>query len=330
MRARGAWFGNRSISAEVDLDPGLYEVVPKLVARRDADSPDVHEVVTKVAERNPQKLRQIDLAYDIANAKGIIEVSEEEKKRKEAKQKEVSEKKKKEKEAAEKDEADFEARKKDEKAEYEAWKKEKQRLGRQVNPDADEPGNTDSKSNSLDIKDTFASIAEDEMVKLAEGAANSSVTETTTDVSAEAQELKSANALSEADLASKAAGFSVDDAATPSDGDEAEHTPNEGPDNYSRYSSRAVSRGQRLPPQLHRYEPQVYYEDDPTEGVGPGDPLDRLPVDERPKPWNAVCVLGLRVYSQDPEVSIKLLKPKSVEEGAVLDVGGETAAGATM
>jgi hypothetical protein len=40
-------------------------------------------------------------------------------------------------------------------------------------------------------------------------------------------------------------------------------------------------------------------------------------------------VLGLRVYSQDPEVSIKLIKPKNVEEGAILDVG-DTAAGATM
>jgi hypothetical protein len=51
---------------------------------------------------------------------------------------------------------------------------------------------------------------------------------------------------------------------------------------------------------------------------------------QEPKPWNAVCVLGLRVYSQDPEVSIKLVKPKDVEEGAILDVDGETAAGATM
>jgi hypothetical protein len=49
----------------------------------------------------------------------------------------------------------------------------------------------------------------------------------------------------------------------------------------------------------------------------------------RLKPWNAVCVLGLGVYSQDPEVSTKLIKPKHVEEGAILDVDG-TAAGATM
>jgi hypothetical protein len=40
-------------------------------------------------------------------------------------------------------------------------------------------------------------------------------------------------------------------------------------------------------------------------------------------------VLGLRVYSQDPKVSIKLIKPKNEEEGAILDVG-DVAAGATM
>lgn len=330
MRARGAWFGNRSISAEVDLEPGSYEVVPKLVARRDADSPDVHEVVTKVAERNPQKLRQIGLAYDIANAKGVMELSEKEKKRKEAKQKGAADKRKKEKEAAEKDKADFEAWKKDEKAEYEAWKKEKQQLERQTKPEVDGPGATDSKSDSPDTKDASASIAEDKVSKLAEVAANSSVAEAITDASSGAQELKSADTSSEADLASKTAEFQVDDAALPSDDDEAEHTPDEGPDNHSRAPSRAVSHGRRLPPHLYRNVPRSYYGDEPAEGAGQAGPLDRLPVDDRPKPWNAVCVLGLRVYSQDPEVSIKLVKPKNVEEGAILDVGGETAAGATM
>lgn len=56
----------------------------------------------------------------------------------------------------------------------------------------------------------------------------------------------------------------------------------------------------------------------------------RPAADNTPKPWNAVCVLGLRVYSQDLDVSIKLVKPKDVEEGAILDVDGDTPAGATM
>ncbi|KAJ4364569.1 hypothetical protein N0V83_009165 [Neocucurbitaria cava] len=128
VRARGAWFGNRSISAEVDLEVGIYEVLPKIEASRDAYTTDVHEVVTKLAERNPQKLRQIGMNYDIANAKGVAEVSEEQKRKKEQKRKEAAEKIKKDNEEEENERVAFEAWKKEEKAEYEAWKKEKKGL----------------------------------------------------------------------------------------------------------------------------------------------------------------------------------------------------------
>jgi hypothetical protein len=91
-------------------------VIPKIEASRDADAPDVHEVVTKVAERNPQKLRQIGLNYDIANAKGFTELPDEEKRKQEQKKKDAADEKKK---------ADFDAWRQEEKAGYEAWKKEK-------------------------------------------------------------------------------------------------------------------------------------------------------------------------------------------------------------
>ena len=42
-----------------------------------------------------------------------------------------------------------------------------------------------------------------------------------------------------------------------------------------------------------------------------------------------VCVLGLRVYSQDSETKITLVKPKNPEEGASLNVD-DAPAGATM
>lgn len=327
VRARGAWFGNRSISAEVDLEPGVYEIVPKIVAKRDADTPDVHEVVTKVAERNPQKLRQIGLNYDIANAKGIMELTEEEKKRKEAKKKEAAKMKKKEKEAADKDKANFEAWGKEEKAEYEAWKKEKQQLEEQTKAEKAKSEAADIKPAVLETKDASTSVAEDKVSRPAGAAASSSVTEAAIDATLGATEPKPATAAPEAELVSKTAELKVDDAAAPSDDDEAEHTPDEGPENHSRASSRTVSRGRRLPPHMYRNAPRSYYGDEPSQEAGPH---ARLPVDGKPKVWNAVCVLGLRVYSQDPEVSIKLLKPKNVEEGAILDVGGETAAGATM
>lgn len=54
------------------------------------------------------------------------------------------------------------------------------------------------------------------------------------------------------------------------------------------------------------------------------------PPDSKSAPWNAVCVIGLRVYSKDSEVSVKLVKPRDAEEGAALDVDGVTPAGATM
>ena len=45
--------------------------------------------------------------------------------------------------------------------------------------------------------------------------------------------------------------------------------------------------------------------------------------------WNAVCVLGLRVYSRDPEIAIELVKTEDAEEATTLTVEGKPA-GATM
>ena len=39
VRARSAWFGNRSISAEVDLKPGCYEVLPNIVPAKNPAKP---------------------------------------------------------------------------------------------------------------------------------------------------------------------------------------------------------------------------------------------------------------------------------------------------
>ncbi|OJJ96405.1 hypothetical protein ASPACDRAFT_1780, partial [Aspergillus aculeatus ATCC 16872] len=61
--------GNRSISAEVKLEPGRYEILIKLLATRDSDQKNVEDVVKKWVEKNPQKLKQVAMNYDLANAK---------------------------------------------------------------------------------------------------------------------------------------------------------------------------------------------------------------------------------------------------------------------
>ncbi|PYI28877.1 cysteine proteinase [Aspergillus indologenus CBS 114.80] len=61
--------GNRSISAEVTLEPGRYEVLIKLLATRDSDKKNVEDVVKEWVEKNPQKLKQVAMNYDLASAK---------------------------------------------------------------------------------------------------------------------------------------------------------------------------------------------------------------------------------------------------------------------
>lgn len=311
VRARSAWFGTRSISAEVDLDAGIYEVVPKIVATRDADAPEVQDVVKKVAEKNPQKLRQIGMNYDIANARGASELTEVEKKQKEQKKKDAAENKKKKEDEEAKEKADFEAWKKEEKAEYEAWKNEKNEKARLAKePPKDESTKTDS---------------------------TPATTPATTETAESKEEVSSPATVAEEKSEAKAEAPkpSEDDRAEPKTSpgdtkDEALKIP--GGDNHPDHTTGAPHPS--APPSMvdgpGPYRPiygRSVYGDVPPPPPPPG---DKAQADNEPKTWNAVCVLGLRVYSQDPDVSIKLVKPKDQEEGAILDVDGDTPAGATM
>jgi hypothetical protein len=119
-----SWYSNRAISAEIELEPGRYEVLPKIAATRDKDKPLVEDVVKKAAEENPQKLRQIGLNYDIAHAKGGFEEEEAEKKRKaEIKEKKLKDEEKK-KEKAEEGKAEQEKKKDNSKTASEGESKE--------------------------------------------------------------------------------------------------------------------------------------------------------------------------------------------------------------
>lgn len=66
-------------------------------------------------------------------------------------------------------------------------------------------------------------------------------------------------------------------------------------------------------------------EDEESESESDSDDNDE---ETRPQ-WNAVCVMGLRVYSLDSNVSIKLVKPSDAQEASSLTMD-ETPAGATM
>jgi hypothetical protein len=66
----------RSVSIEIELDAGRYEVLPMIEAKKYDGLPLVETVVQNNSLSNPWKLRQIGLNYDVAHAKGAFDISE--------------------------------------------------------------------------------------------------------------------------------------------------------------------------------------------------------------------------------------------------------------
>jgi hypothetical protein len=67
---RGYSSGDRSATAEVNLEPGKYEVKMQVVASRDSSLPKVEDVVKQNWLSRRDKLIRIGLSYDLAHAKG--------------------------------------------------------------------------------------------------------------------------------------------------------------------------------------------------------------------------------------------------------------------
>ena len=73
---------NRSVSTDLELEPGMYSVLMKITARRFSNSAKPEEVLRYSCRVRQEKLVQIGLAYDLAHARGQVKETEEEKKRK--------------------------------------------------------------------------------------------------------------------------------------------------------------------------------------------------------------------------------------------------------
>jgi len=60
----------RSVSTELTLDAGTYWVLMKITAKRFPDVETVEDVVAKTCQSRREKLLQVGLSYDLAHAKG--------------------------------------------------------------------------------------------------------------------------------------------------------------------------------------------------------------------------------------------------------------------
>ncbi|ESZ92336.1 hypothetical protein SBOR_7285 [Sclerotinia borealis F-4128] len=88
VRSHGNYWMRRSVTAELELPAGEYDVLMKVKAFKDGGSLPVEVVVRNNAKKRRDKLSRIGLSYDLAHAKGIFrETPEEKKARKEAEEK---------------------------------------------------------------------------------------------------------------------------------------------------------------------------------------------------------------------------------------------------
>lgn len=69
----------RSVSTDIELDAGTYSVLMKITAKRWFDKPTPEQVIRDSCRQRQDKLIQIGLAYDLAHAKGHVKETEREK-----------------------------------------------------------------------------------------------------------------------------------------------------------------------------------------------------------------------------------------------------------
>ena len=71
---------SRSVSTDLELEPGTYSVLMKITAKKWPMDPTPEQIIKQTCKDRPEKLTQIGLAYDLAHAKGQIKETEKEKK----------------------------------------------------------------------------------------------------------------------------------------------------------------------------------------------------------------------------------------------------------
>lgn len=72
VRSHSSYLMSRSVNAEITLGPGRYQVLMKITAYRQRDMESAEEVVTRLAPTRREKLVQIGLSHDLAHAKGLV------------------------------------------------------------------------------------------------------------------------------------------------------------------------------------------------------------------------------------------------------------------
>lgn len=276
---------NRSVSCEIDLEPGVYEVLPKITARKSGKS-TVESVVALLADAAPQKLRQVGLSFDLAHAKALKSDLAREQEAEERKKKKAEEKKE---EEAAKAKAE-EEKKVAEKAAKGNDKKKPAKDKKEEKTEGDKPKKENAEG-------------DEEKQKAPEGEEAKAEEEEDEEESDEDEEEEGEvdGTAAKADEKPKKESASGEHS---SDGEDSDDSHTEGHPDADEKGSTAGDAEEG--------------EDSGETAGGPDDEF--VPEDGSGASWNAVCVIGLRVYSQDSSLTITLADPKNAEEASSVAV----------
>ncbi|KAL8840737.1 MAG: hypothetical protein Q9170_001175 [Blastenia crenularia] len=79
VRSHKNYSMSRSVSTDIELEPGTYSVLMKIIAKRWTGDLTPDQVIRNSCMGRPEKLIQVGLSYDLAHAKGQIKETEREK-----------------------------------------------------------------------------------------------------------------------------------------------------------------------------------------------------------------------------------------------------------
>ena len=83
VRSQSSHLMSRSVNVEINLEPGRYYVYMKITAFRHSGVDSTEEAVSRLASNRREKLVQIGLSYDLAHAKGRVVQDDSEKRKRE-------------------------------------------------------------------------------------------------------------------------------------------------------------------------------------------------------------------------------------------------------
>ena len=382
VRSHGNYSMSRSVSTDLELDPGTYSVLMRITARRYQDDDTPEDIIRKNVKLRQNKLIQTGLAYDLAHAKGEIRESETEKQERQERELKTKAAEKKKQYALRREEKlkDWQRGKREKarekrhakkREEYERKKAEKGGVPELAEgPVAGDATavQTDQPTASKSVNGTtVAAGVEAEIEKQAAAGAKEEITgEPAVPASLpdppEADESKPVDGARLATIAedSKPANGNLANdtsvAPTNEDKDSAKSTNNSSAQNSQQFEAALKSipsvtvngapapTSEAPPPSIaapstlapnddYQYDSDASFDssidsvlDFPTQADDVVAEEEPLPIDAEEDnaefendPWNAVCVVGLRVFFKEGSCSVETVRPRQEEETLDLD-----------